>query len=66
MFAPDAVFDVSAVGLGRFEGPTAIHGYLADWYSTSAWEGGMITRVVASRDIDEARAAAECLAEERG
>lgn len=45
MFAPDAIFDVSAVGLGRFEGATAIHGYLADWYSSyeyqelRQWEG---------------------------
>jgi ketosteroid isomerase-like protein len=36
LFAPDAVFDVSSAGLGRFEGLTAIHGYLADW--TSAYE----------------------------
>jgi ketosteroid isomerase-like protein len=108
MFAPDAVFDVSSVGLGRFEGAAAIHGYLADWYSsyeeqelrhweghdlgggvvfvvalfqarplgsqssvreqwafTLIWAGQEITRVVASRDIDGARAAAERLAEER-
>jgi ketosteroid isomerase-like protein len=36
LFAPDAVFDMSSAGLGRFEGVTAIHGYLADW--TSAYE----------------------------
>jgi ketosteroid isomerase-like protein len=36
LFAPDAVFDVSSAGLGRFEGVAAIHGYLADW--TSAYE----------------------------
>lgn len=108
MFAPDAVFDVSSVGLGRFEGAEAIHGYLIDWYSayekqelrewegrdlgggvvfvvalfeaqplgsdsrvqerwafTLIWEGQMITRVVASRDVDEARAAAEDLAGDR-
>jgi hypothetical protein len=108
MFAPDAVFDASAAGLGRFEGAEAIHGYLADWYSsyeqqelrrwqgtdlgggvvlvdvlfearllgsertvrerwvfTSIWQDAMITSVVASRDIDEARAAAERLARER-
>jgi hypothetical protein len=35
-FAADAVFDISSVGLGRFEGSAAIHGYLADW--TSAYE----------------------------
>jgi hypothetical protein len=109
MFAPSAVFDVSAVGLGRFEGPTAIHGYLSDWLSayekqdlrewdgrlfgngvvfvvalfearplgssasvqerwafTVLWVDAMISRVVASRDIDQARAVAERLAAERG
>jgi len=35
-FAPNAVFDVSSAGLGRFEGPAEIHGYLADW--TGAYE----------------------------
>jgi hypothetical protein len=108
-FPPDAVFDVSSVGLGRFEGATAIHGYLADRYSsyetqelreweghhlgggvvfvvtlfearplgsqsrvqerwalTLIWAGETITRVVASREIDEARTAAERLAEGRG
>jgi hypothetical protein len=33
---------------------------------TVIWEQSMISRVVASRDIDEARAAAERLAEQRG
>jgi ketosteroid isomerase-like protein len=108
-FAPDAVFDVSSVGLGRFEGATAIHGYLADWLGsfekqevrqweghhvgngvvfvvalfearplgsqstvqerwafTVIWEERMISRVIASREIDAARAAADRLAEERG
>ena len=107
-FAPGAVFDVSSVGMGSFEGATAILGYLADWTGsydqqelrkweghhlgsgvvfvvtvfdakprasqsrvqeqwafTVTWTGDMITRVVASRDIAEARAAAERLAEER-
>ena len=109
LFAPDAVFDVSSVGLGRFEGVTAIHGYLADWTSayetqemrqwegwhlgngvvfvvavfdarplgsqarvrerwafTVMWAKDMISLVVASRDTEAARAAAERLAEERG
>ncbi len=108
-FAPDAVFDVSSVGLGKFEGPTAIHGYLADWTAsyekqelqqwagqdlgngvvfvvalfdaqplgsqssvqerwsfTVLWTEGMIAKVIARTDIDEARAAAEQLARERG
>jgi len=108
-FAPDAVFDVSSAGLGRFEGIDAVHAFLADWISSyekqemREWEGwdlgngvvfvvtvfdaqprgsegtvrerwafstiwakDMISRVVASRDIDEARAAAERLAQEQG
>jgi hypothetical protein len=108
LFAPDAVFDVSSAGLGRFEGITAIHGYLADWIGayekqemrqwegwylgngvvfvvtvfdarplgsdaqvrerwafTVVWTNGMILRVVASRDTEAARAAAERLAGER-
>lgn len=31
VFAPDAVFDMSAAGLGRFEGLAAIRGYLEEW-----------------------------------
>jgi hypothetical protein len=105
-FADDAVFDVSAAGLGRFEGLAAIHGYLADWLSayerqelrewegsdlghgvvfvaalfdaaprdststvqerwgfTVVWAAGMIVRVLASHDLEAARAAAERLAE---
>jgi hypothetical protein len=108
-FAAESVFDVSSVGLGRFEGAEAIHGYLADWTRayekqelqrwegrdlgggvvfvvtvfeaqprgskgtvreewafTVTWANSMIRRVAASRDIDEARAAAERLADERG
>jgi ketosteroid isomerase-like protein len=109
LFAPDAVFDVSSAGLGRFEGIDAVHAFLADWIGSyekqemRRWEGwdlgngvvfvvtvfdaqprgseatvgerwafstvwakDMISSVVASRDIDEARAAAEQLAQERG
>ena len=107
-FASDAVFDVSAVGMGRFEGASAIHKYLADWTGsyqkqelreweghelagsvvfvvalfdaqplgsrssvqerwsfTVLWSAGMISMVIARTDIDQARAAAERLAEER-
>ncbi len=35
------------------------------WAFTSVWAAGMIVRVTAGNDIDEARAAAERLAEER-
>ena len=36
------------------------------WAFTVVWAAGMIVRVMARNDIDEARAAAERLAEERG
>jgi hypothetical protein len=36
------------------------------WAFTSLWAAGMIMRVMECNDIDEARAAAEHLAEERG
>jgi hypothetical protein len=38
----------------------------AQWGFTVTWEEGVIVRVIGSRDIDEARAAAERLAQERG
>ena len=106
-FAPDAVWDMSAMGLGVFKGAAAIRGFIEDWIgayeeyevgrggSTSAmascsrdcaegrpvgssrqvqmrfgtvnvWDEGLIVRVTNYPDIDEARAAAERLAEERG
>jgi hypothetical protein len=108
-FAADAVFDLSSVGMGVFEGATAIHNYLADWTSayekqelrdwegrdlgggvvfavalfdaqplgsassvqerwafTVLWTAGAISKVIARTDIDDARAAAERVAEERG
>jgi SnoaL-like domain len=107
-FAPDAVWDLSSAGIGRFEGTAAIRGFHEDWIGsygdyenqveawdlgttcplgcflwtlaplvaragcgeqwgfTVTWEDGMIVRVIGSRDIDDARAAAERLAEERG
>jgi ketosteroid isomerase-like protein len=45
MFARDAVFDVSAAGVGRFEGREAVHRYLEDWLGSyseqrmTGWEG---------------------------
>jgi ketosteroid isomerase-like protein len=44
-FAEDAAFDVSAAGLGRFEGRQAIRTYLEEWVGAyerqgySSWEG---------------------------
>jgi ketosteroid isomerase-like protein len=107
-FAPDAVWDLSSAGIGRFEGTAAIRSFHEDWIGsyeeyenelevqdlgndvsfvvlsldarpadsvgrvqerwgfTVTWAAGMIVRVTGSTDIDEARAAAERLAEERG
>ena len=109
VYAPNAVLDMSARGLGMFEGLTAIRGFWEDYYRSfedlrfeieeavdlghgvifaivrqdarpagsgarvrtreawvSAWDGGVFTRGSSYDDIDEARAAAERLAEERG
>jgi ketosteroid isomerase-like protein len=108
-FAPDAVWDLDAWGIGTFEGLTAIRGLAEDWlgnyeeYLAEAEqildlghgvmfvayrevarplgsEGrlerrqayvaverqGLIGRMTMYADIDEARAAAERLAKERG
>jgi ketosteroid isomerase-like protein len=43
--------------------PTMVH---ERWAFTVEWEAGMVVRVTGDRDIDEARAAAEALAESRG
>jgi ketosteroid isomerase-like protein len=109
LLSPDAVFDLSDVGMGTFEGHAAIRDFFEGWWDTwgdhlvdveetvdlgngivfarvwergriaggdgyveqrrgfvSVWVQGMITRTAAYLDIDEARAAAERLAEERG
>jgi ketosteroid isomerase-like protein len=108
-YAPEAVFDVSALGIGSFEGRETIRRHFEDWrapyeeYETDLWEcrdigngvvfavarqtgrapgstgrieqrpafvsewvEGLIVRVAVYDDIDEARAAAERLARERG
>ena len=31
-FAPDAVYDMSSVGIGTFEGADAIRGHFGDWF----------------------------------
>ena len=107
-FAPDAVFDVSSMGFGTFEGRAAIRQALEDWWAAYAeyefelveigdlghgvtfgiarqrarlsgstgsvelrvalvvaWEDGLIHLQALHLDIDEARAAAERLAQER-
>jgi ketosteroid isomerase-like protein len=107
-FAPDAVWDASSAGIGRFEGAAAIRSFLEDWIGTyeeyeynqeegqdlgngvsfavasvggrlagsaaraqeqwsfmATWANGMIVSVIVRPDIDEARAAAERLAQEQ-
>jgi ketosteroid isomerase-like protein len=106
---PDSVYDTGTHGLGVFEGPAAIRGFLEDYWGAfedlrfeleealdlgngvtfSAvrqdarpagsigyvrrreayvleWVEGMVARLTVYTDIDEARAAAERLARERG
>ena len=108
-YAPDAVLDLSDLGLGTYDGVDAISAFLEDWfrsyaeYETTAeeilrlgenviltintqtarlpgsggfvrlhdayvflFEDGLIARHTPYRYTDEARAAAERLAEERG
>jgi ketosteroid isomerase-like protein len=107
-YAPDAVWDLSEVGIGTYEGAAAIGGLLESWWGTWGghlieveealdlgngvvfssqredsrlagseghveqrvqwvieWTNGLIKRQTGYRDIDEARAAAKRLAEER-
>jgi ketosteroid isomerase-like protein len=108
-YAPDAVFDLSAAGLGTYQGAAAIRELFAGWWATweehhhyieeirdvgcgavfvglredgrlvgsnawvehrrgrvIVWVRRKIVRSVAYTDIDEARADAERLAQERG
>ncbi len=54
-FAPDAVWEVQ---------PRASTGRVQElWSLTVTWRAGMVDRVIGRNDIDEARAAAERLAE---
>jgi len=106
-FGPDPEWDMSAMGMGTFNGPVAIRGLLEDWTASydeweiqfeqpldfgsgvmlasflergrpagstgsvqlryaavGRWAGDMIVRVATYSDIDEARTAAEQLAQE--
>jgi ketosteroid isomerase-like protein len=108
-YAPEAVWDMSKVGMGEFAGLAAIRGFLEDWFGSyeemqweaeeirdlgngvtlavvvqtgrpvgsigeaqvrsagvSIWRDGLTEKVTHYQDIDEARAAAEHLAQERG
>lgn len=109
LYAPDAIWDMSPLGMGTFEGIEAVRGFMEDWLgayeeyameakeivdfgngvsfavilqkgrlvgssgevhltyaATGVWENGLLTKSTNYGDIDEARAAAERLAEERG
>ena len=109
IYAPDAAWDLSLLGMGVFEGREAMRGFFEDWRgayeewdqvieefrdlgngvtfsvqhqrgrllgssgvaalrygSVAIWRDGLIERVTNYHDIDEGRAAAERLAEERG
>ena len=107
-YAPDAVWDMSPVGLGRYEDEAGMRGLWQDWVSAYeeldldvealdlgngvvlalihqdgrpigstgrvqaqqalvyVWAEDMVASVTIYPDIDEARAAAERLAQERG
>ncbi len=108
-YASDALWDMSAVGIGTFEGVAAIRDFIQGWWATwqdhhhevqevlglghgvvfavvredgqligsdryveqrggwvFLWAEGEIERAMGYFDIEEARAAAERLAEERG
>ena len=108
-YAPNAVWDMSDVGIGIFKGVAAIRSFVEDWWGTwgdhtmeveeivhlghgvvllsvredgrlvgsdghveqrrvgvLVWVRGVIERNATYADINEARAAAERLAEERG
>jgi len=107
-YTPDAVWDMSPLGMGTFAGQAAVRGFMEDWFASyeewelqmaevqdlgsavtfgvliqkgrpvgssgevelrygtiSVWEDGKIARITNYTDIDEARAAAERLAQER-
>jgi ketosteroid isomerase-like protein len=109
MYRPDAVVDMSPVGMGVFEGHEAIRGFYEDWRGSyedfeqvieeardlgngvsfaviaghgrlngsasrldvsfaavGIWADGLVEQHRNYTDIDQARAAAERLAEERG
>ena len=109
LYAPDAIWDMSPLGMGTFEGHAAIRGFMEDWLgayeeyameaeeivdlgsgvtfavllqrgrlvgssgevhliygATGVWGNGVMMRSTNYGDIEEARAAGERLARERG
>jgi ketosteroid isomerase-like protein len=108
IFGADAVWDLSSIGLGTYQGIAAIRGFFEDWIGTyeeyevseeesvelgggvtfgvlrqsarprgssgevttrygsvGVWDDGLLVRVTNYLDIDQARATAERLAQER-
>jgi len=72
-YSPDAVWDLSPLGVGTFEGRAAIRRFVGSTGDTQlrqawvqVWVGAMMVRQMSYLDPDEARAAAERLAQERG
>jgi ketosteroid isomerase-like protein len=106
---PDSVWDMTPVGLGKYDGRAAIERFFEDWFgayeelvvepeeirdlgngvvfavvrqngrpvgstghvhvrfaAVFIWSEHLVERVTNYADIDDARVAAECLAEERG
>ncbi len=66
---PDVVYDTSPDAMGLYEGPAAIGALLGGWWDAfveHALEPEEVRRTRVYTDIDEGRAAAERLAEERG
>jgi hypothetical protein len=65
--AQDLGNDVSFVVLSLDARPAGSAGSVQErWGFTVTWAAGLIVEVIASTDIDETRAAAERLAQERG
>lgn len=109
LYTPHAVWDMSPLGMGTYEGQAAVRSFIEDWFAAyeewelravdvqelgnavtvgvlvqkgrpvgssgevelryvavNEWKDGKIARITNYVDIDEARAAAERLAGERG
>jgi ketosteroid isomerase-like protein len=62
-YAPDAVWDMSPMGMGTFEGQAAARAFFEDWFASYEEYELEAEEIL---DLGQARAAAERLAEERG
>jgi ketosteroid isomerase-like protein len=77
VYGHDSVWDMTPMGLGTYEGLAVIRRFFEDWVGTfeefevlpdeiSVWVESVAVRTTNYTDIDEARATAQRLAEERG